>query len=170
MVFTLFSLLTRRASHNGCCGNLRFLYPSNKILLQFSWTQFPVNHNKWPSKRPTLTRDAIQYETKRDFSTSPHSKQNKCFLATTTALNTNESSKYTYLLILTSADRLLRSKSITLDFYLLLALKHNFLLITINGQASARHWQGMRNSTRPNAIYIINIIKMYLQNLNYIRI
>ncbi len=23
----------------------------------------------------TLTRDAIQYETKRDFSTSPHSKQ-----------------------------------------------------------------------------------------------
>ncbi len=73
MVFTLFGLLTRRASHkhsgwrDGCRGKLRFLYPSNKILLQFSWTQFPVNHNKWPSKHPTLTRDAIQYETKRDF-------------------------------------------------------------------------------------------------------
>ncbi len=83
MVFTLFGLLTRRASHDGCrdrcCGKLSFLYPSNKLLLQFSWTQFPVNHNKWPSKRPTLTRDAIQYETKRDFSTSPHNIQNKRF-------------------------------------------------------------------------------------------
>ncbi len=39
---------------------------------------------------------AIQYETECDFSTSPHSKQNKRFLATTTALNTNETSKYTY--------------------------------------------------------------------------
>ncbi len=79
----------------------------------------------------TLTRDAIQYETKRDFSTSPHNKQNKRFLATTTAPNT-ESRKYTYELLLTSADRLLLSKSITLHFYLLLALKHTFLLITIN--------------------------------------
>ncbi len=79
MVFTLFGLLTRRASHDGCRGKLSFLYPSNKLLLQFSWTQFPVNHNKWPSKRPTLTRDAIQYETKCDFSTSPHNIQNKRF-------------------------------------------------------------------------------------------
>ncbi len=38
----------------------------------------------------TLTRYAIQYETKRDFSKSLHSKQNKRFLATATALNTNE--------------------------------------------------------------------------------
>ncbi len=64
----------------------------------------------------TLTRDAIQYETKHDFSKSQHSKQNKRFLATATALNTNETSKYTYELLLTSADRLL-----------LLALEHNFL-------------------------------------------
>jgi len=76
MVFTLFGLLTRRPLNNGCRGKLSFLYPSNKILLQFSWTQFAVNRNKWPSKCPTLTRVAIQYETKRDFSTSPHSKQN----------------------------------------------------------------------------------------------
>ncbi len=93
MVFTLFGLLTRRSSRDGCRGKLSFLYPSNKILLQFSWTHFPVNHKKWPSKRPTLTRDVTQYETKRDFSTSPHNKQNKHFLATTTVLNTNESSK-----------------------------------------------------------------------------
>ncbi len=64
MVFTLLGLHARRASHNGCRGKLQFLYPSNKILLQFSWTQFPVNHNKWPFKRLTLTRDTIQYETK----------------------------------------------------------------------------------------------------------
>ncbi len=69
MVFTLFGLLM--TCRDGCRGKLSFLYPSNKILLQFSWTQYSVNHNKWPSKRPTLTRDAIQYETKRDFSTSP---------------------------------------------------------------------------------------------------
>ncbi len=62
----------------------------------------------------TLTRDAIQ--TKHDFSKSQHSKQNKRFLATATALNTNETSKYTYELLLTSADRLL-----------LLALEHTFL-------------------------------------------
>ncbi len=84
----------------------------------------------------TLTRDAIQYETKRDFSTSQHSKQNKHFLATATALNTNETSKYTYELLLTSADRLLLSKIISLDG-LLLALEHTFLFITTNGQASA---------------------------------
>ncbi len=30
--------------------------------------------------------------------------------------------------------------------------EHTFLLITINGQASARQWQGTRYSTRPNAI------------------
>ncbi len=68
----VFTLLTRRSSREGCRGKLCFLYQSNKILLQFSWTHFPVNHNKWPSKCPTLTRDAIQYETKCDFSTSCH--------------------------------------------------------------------------------------------------
>ncbi len=51
----------------------------------------------------TLTRYLIQNETKRNISTSPHSKQNKRFLATTTALDTNETSKYTYELLLTSA-------------------------------------------------------------------
>ncbi len=61
----------------------------------------------------TLTRDAIQFETKRDFSKSKHRKQNKRFLATATALNTNETSQYTYELLLTSADRLLLSKIIT---------------------------------------------------------
>ncbi len=64
MVFTPFGLHARRASHSGCRGKLKFVYPSNKILLQFSWTQFPVNHNKWPFKRLTMTRDTIQYETK----------------------------------------------------------------------------------------------------------
>ncbi len=33
MVFTLFGLLIRRASHNGCRSKLSFLYPSNKTLL-----------------------------------------------------------------------------------------------------------------------------------------
>ncbi len=47
----------------------------------------------------TLIRYVIQYETKRDFSKSLHSKQNKRFLATATALNTNETSKYTYDLL-----------------------------------------------------------------------
>ncbi len=96
----------------------------------------------------TLTRDAIQYETNRDFSTSQHSKQNKRFLAT--ALNTNETSKYTYKLLLTSADRLLLSKIISLHG-LLLALEHTFLFITTNGQASA-DTDKRRDSTRPNAI------------------
>ncbi len=72
MVFTLFGLHERRALNNGCRGKLCFLYPSNKTLLQFSWTHFPVNHNKWPSK-PRHWQDTIQYETKRHFSTSPHS-------------------------------------------------------------------------------------------------
>ncbi len=75
----------------------------------------------------TLTRYAIQNETKHDFSKSQHSKQNKRFLATTTALNTNETSKYTYELLLTSADSLLLPKSISLHC-LLLALEHTFLL------------------------------------------
>ncbi len=60
----------------------------------------------------TLKRDTIQYQTKRDFNTSQHSKQKKRFLATATALNTNETSKYTYELLLTSSDRLLLSKTI----------------------------------------------------------
>ncbi len=81
----------------------------------------------------TLTRDVIQYETKRDFSKSQHSKQNKRFLAT--ALNT-ETSKCTYELLLTFADRLLLSKIITLHD-LLLVLEHTILFITTNGQASA---------------------------------
>ncbi len=80
----------------------------------------------------TLTRDAIQYETKRDYSKSQHSKQNKRFLATATALNTNEMSKYTYELLLTFADRLLLSKTIYLHC-LLLALEHTFLFIKTNG-------------------------------------
>ncbi len=74
-------------------------------------------------------RDTIQYETKRNFSKSLHSKQNKHFLATPTALNTNERSKYTYELFLTSADRLLLSKSIS-SHCLLLALEHTFLSIS----------------------------------------
>ncbi len=31
--------------------------------------------------------------------------------------------------------------------------QHSFLLITINGQASARQWQGTQYSTRPNDTY-----------------
>ncbi len=131
-------LYTLRSSHEGCRETKLFLYPSNKTLIEFSWTHFPVCQNKWPSKCTTLTRYAIQYETKCDFSESWHSKQNKHFLATTTALNTNETSKYTYELLLTSADRLLLSKSISLHS-LLLALEHTFLFITTNGQASAWH-------------------------------
>ncbi len=47
-------------------------------LLSFAsaWTHFTVYHNKGLSKRTTLTRYAIQYETKRNFSTSQQSKQN----------------------------------------------------------------------------------------------
>ncbi len=93
----------------------------------------------------TLTRYAIQNETKHDFSKSQHSKQNKRFLATTTALNT-ETSKYTYELLLTSADSLLLSKSISLHC-LLLALEHTFLFITTNGQASARHCDTVLDQT-----------------------
>ncbi len=73
---------------------------------------------------------------KRGLSRSQHSKQNKRFLATATALNTTETSKYTYELLLTSVDRLLFSKIISLHG-LLLALEHTFLFITTNGQASA---------------------------------
>ncbi len=74
----------------------------------------------------TLTRYAIQNETKRDISTSsPHSKQNKRFLATTTALNTNETSKYTYELLLTSADKDCFSQRVFL-YSFLLALEHTF--------------------------------------------
>ncbi len=108
----------------------------------------------------TLTRDAIQYETKRDFSKSQHSKQNKHFLATATALNTNETSKYTYELLLTSADRLLLSKIISLH-YLLLALEHTFLFITTNGQASAdtdKRRDTVWDQTRFAKYYIITIL------------
>ncbi len=52
------------------------------------------------------------------------------------ALNTNETSKYTYELLLTSADRLLLSKIISLHG-ILLALEHTFLFITTNGQANS---------------------------------
>ncbi len=88
--------------------NYSFYTQQTKYYYKWNWTHFPVNHNRWPSKCPTLTRDAVQYETKHDFSTSPHvTKQH--FLATTTVLNTNETIKYNYELILTSADRLLLS-------------------------------------------------------------
>ncbi len=53
----------------------------------------------------TLKSYTIQNETKRNISTSPHSNQNKRFLDPTTGLNTNETSKYTYELLLTSADK-----------------------------------------------------------------
>ncbi len=107
----------------------------------------------------TLTRDAIQYETKRNFSTSQHRKQNKPFLATATALNTNETGKYTYELLLTSADRLLLSKIISLHC-LLLAFEHTFLFITTNGQASAdtdKRRDTVRDQTRFIYIYIYSI-------------
>ncbi len=71
--------------------------------------------------------------------TTLHSKQNKRFLATATALNTNETSKYTYELLLTSTDRLLLSKSISLHC-LQLALEHTFLL----SQQMAKQAQTLR--------------------------
>ncbi len=70
MVFTLFGLLTRRSSHDGCCSKLSFLNPSNKILFQFSWTHFPVNHNKWPNKSPTLTE--TRYSTRPNVISARH--------------------------------------------------------------------------------------------------
>ncbi len=112
----------------------------------------------------TLTRDAIQYETKRDFSTSQHSKQNKCFLATATALNTNETSEYTHELLFTSTDRLLLSKIISLHG-LLLALEHTFLLITTNGQASTdtdKRRDTVRDQKRYRSTNMI-IIKVFKQ-------
>ncbi len=45
MVFTLFGPHTRRASHKRCRCILTFLYPSNKSLIEFSWThEFNVQH------------------------------------------------------------------------------------------------------------------------------
>ncbi len=58
-------LHTRRASHDGCCGILSFLYPFDKMEIKFSWTHFTLYHNKRLSKRTTLTRYVIQYETKQ---------------------------------------------------------------------------------------------------------
>ncbi len=101
-----------------------------------------------------LTRDAIHYETKRDFSKSQHSKQYKRFLARVTALNTTETSINTYELFLTSADRLLLSKIISLHG-LLLVLEHIFLFITANGQASAdtdKRRNTVRNQTRSQLV------------------
>ncbi len=162
-----------------------------KTPFQHVSTQFPVYHNKWPSKRrhwqetryrtrenaisarlhtvsclsqqmakqaQTLTRDAIQYETKRHFSTSPHS-----FLFITT---NGQASADTDKRRDTERDQTPFQHVSTL-----------FLFITTNGQASAdtdkrrdterdqtpfqhvstlfpvyhnkwpskrRHWQGMR--------------------------
>jgi len=60
-------LYTLRSSHDRCRCILNFFIPSNKSLVEFSWTHFPVNHNKWPSKR-RHRQDTIQYKTKCDFS------------------------------------------------------------------------------------------------------
>ncbi len=78
-------------------------------------------HTRRPSRdqqAQTLTRYVIQNETKCDISTSPHSKQNKSFLATTTALNTNETSIYTYELLLTSADKDCFSQRVYIYIYI----------------------------------------------------
>ncbi len=103
MVFTLFSLHKRRPSRDGCRGKLSFLYtPLTKYYLNSAGHTFLIfsTTNGQESADTNKIRD-----TERDISTSPHSKQNKRFLATTTALNTNETSKYTYELLLTSADK-----------------------------------------------------------------
>ncbi len=51
MIFTLFGLHTRRPSRDCCSGKLSFFIPSNKILIEFSWTYFPYfSHKKCPSK------------------------------------------------------------------------------------------------------------------------
>ncbi len=124
----------------------------------------------------TLTRDAIQYEPKCDFSESQHSKQNKRFLATATALNNNETSKYTYELLLTFADRLFLSKIIYLHC-LLLALEHTFLFITSNGQASTdtdKRRDRVRDQMRFQQVltlyfkYFITLFIIYIYNKKYI--
>ncbi len=43
---------------------LNFFIPSNKSLVEFSWTHFPVNHNKWPSKRRQARYDTVQDQTR----------------------------------------------------------------------------------------------------------
>ncbi len=62
MVFTLFGLHATAAAVNYAFYAHLTKYFSNSAEHVFLY------HNKWPSKRPTLTREAIQYETKRDFS------------------------------------------------------------------------------------------------------
>ncbi len=89
MVFTLFSLHTRRASHDRCRDILTLFIPFDKTLIEFSRIHFTVYHNKGLSKSTTPTRYAIQYETKRNFSMSQHSKQNK----QRQLLHTNETRK-----------------------------------------------------------------------------
>ncbi len=76
------------------------------MLIEFSCIFLKYIKKKKSQQKAKQAQTLTRYnETKRDISTSPHSKQNKRFLATTTALNTNETSKYTYELLLTSADK-----------------------------------------------------------------
>ncbi len=160
MVFTLFGLHTRRASHNGCRGIITFFYThlTNHYLNSAGHTFLFITTNGQASADTDKIRDTARdiyiyiYEfsrrfypkrltlhssysfyilsalwNKRDFSKSQHSEQNKRFLATATALNINETSKYTYELLLTSADRVLLSKRISLHCFLL-ALEHTSCL------------------------------------------
>ncbi len=137
-----------------------------KTPFQHVSTQFPVYHNKWPSKRrhwqetryrtrenaisarlhtvsclsqqmakqaQTLTRDAIQYETKRHFSTSPHS-----FLFITT---NGQASADTDKRRDTERDQTPFQHVSTL-----FPVYHN------KWPSKRRHWQETRYRTRPNAI------------------
>ncbi len=83
----------------------------------------------------TLTRDAIQYKTTCDFSTSQHSKQNKHFLATATAPKImRQVNTLTSCFKLPLIDCFYQRLFLYMVF--LLTLEHTFLFITTNGQVS----------------------------------
>ncbi len=88
-------------------GTITFSHLTNHF--EFSWTHFPVYHNKWPKQSADTDkrRDTARDQTRLQQVSKLYSKQIKRFLATATVLNTNETSKYTYELLVTSAYRLL---------------------------------------------------------------
>ncbi len=147
MVFTLFGLLTRSASHDGCRGISTFFKPVLQITIWIQLNTLSCLSQQMAKQAQTLTRDAIQNETKRHFSTSQHSKQNKRFLATTTALNTNESSKYTCLSL-----PLIKSASLKEYFFTLFSAGAwiHFACFSHNKWPSKRrHGHDTRYRTRP---------------------
>ncbi len=165
MVFTLFGLLMRRSSCDGCRGKLSFLYQSNKILLQFSWTHFPV---KVRSHQTRMTRIARIKSMQRRERQSAGMARIERFRELRELKNLNFGGysriccvvnfMHEWREFLTRTKRVnSKCSSVQLRANSAIYSRHlqsgvNAPLITKNGQANARHWQGTRHSTRPNAI------------------